>query len=226
MNPEPDRIRPRRDAPVVVAIVEDQKEVREGLAYLLGLDPRIRVAGGFERAETFLAWLESARPPDVVLMDINLPGQSGIEATRSLGERMPGLVVLILTVFEEPETILAAFRAGAGGYLLKNTRPETLVDQILCSVDDGSPISPTVARRLLEELRRGGEPATAIDYGLTAREREVLKDIVDGLTYRELADRHHIAGSTAKKHILHIYQKLNVSSKAEIVRKALDERLV
>lgn len=217
---------PGAGKPVSVAIVEDQQEVREGLAYLLGLDPRIRVVKGFERAEAFLKWLEAARPPDVALMDINLPGMSGIDATRALRDRLPGLVVLILTVFEEPETILSAFRAGARGYLLKNTRPEALVEQILCSVDDGSPISPTVARRLLEELRRGGEPAAPADYGLTARERQVLRDIVDGLTYRELAERHHIAGSTAKKHILHIYQKLNVSSKAEIVRKALDERLI
>lgn len=212
--------------PVVVAIVEDQKEVREGLVYLLGRDGRISIAGGFERAEAFIAWLGTNRPPDIVLMDINLPGMSGIDATRAILSLHPDMNVLILTVFEEHDTILSAFRSGARGYLLKNTRPDALVDQILLSVDDGSPISPTVARRLLDEVRRGGEAGTAADYGLTTREKEVLRDIVDGLTYRELAEKHHIAGSTAKKHILHIYQKLNVSSKAEIVRKALDEKLV
>ncbi len=215
-----------RNAPLRVAIVEDQKEVREGLSYLLGRDPRIRVAAGFERAEDFQGWLKHNVQPDIVLMDIHLPGMDGIEATRCVQVSHPEMIVLILTIFEEPDTILAAFRAGAKGYLLKNTRPETLLEQILSARDEGSPISPTVARRLLDELRRDGQTAPASDYGLTIREREVLRDIVDGLTYKELAEKHHIAGSTAKKHMLHIYQKLNVSSKAEIVRKAIDERLV
>jgi DNA-binding NarL/FixJ family response regulator len=216
----------KRNTQLRVAIVEDQKEVREGLAYLLGRDPRIQVAGGFEGAEDFHAWLKRNAAPDIVLMDIHLPGMNGIDSTRQLQSSHPGIIVLILTIFEEPDTILAAFRAGAKGYLLKNTRPETLLEQILSARDEGSPISPTVARRLLDELKRDGQAAPALDYGLTAREREVLRDIVDGLTYKELAEKHHIAGSTAKKHMLHIYQKLNVSSKAEIVRKALDERLV
>ncbi|HQO65842.1 MAG TPA: response regulator transcription factor [Spirochaetales bacterium] len=217
------------DATVTIAIVEDQREVREGLTYLLGLDGRVRVIGGFDAAEGLLdwmAWAEKRDEPDIVLMDIHLPGMDGIEATRVLRSARPNMVVLILTVFEEPDTILAAFRAGARGYLLKNTRPEALLDQVLSALDDGSPISPTVARRLLDELRRDADEGASADYGLTAREREVLRDIVDGLTYKELAEKHHIAGSTAKKHMLHIYQKLNVSSKAEIVRKALSEHLV
>jgi DNA-binding NarL/FixJ family response regulator len=215
-----------RNAPLRVAIVEDQKAVREGLAYLLGRDPRIRVVAGFERAEDFHGWLKLNDQPDIVLLDIHLPGMDGIEATRCAQISNPQMIVLILTIFEEPDTILAAFRAGAKGYLLKNTKPETLLEQILSARDEGSPISPTVARRLLDELRRDGQTAPAADYGLTVREREVLRDIVDGLTYKELAEKHHIAGSTAKKHMLHIYQKLNVSSKAEIVRKAIDERLI
>lgn len=216
-----------RNGPTTLAIVEDQKEVREGLVYLLGLDPRVRVVASFERAEDLLARVGSgAVRPDIVLMDIHLPGMDGIAATRALQSAHPDGVVLILTIFEEPDTILAAFKAGAKGYILKNTRPDALLEQILSARDEGSPISPTVARRLLDELRRDARDAPPADYGLTAREREVLRDIVDGLTYRELAEKHHIAGSTAKKHMLHIYQKLNVSSKAEIVRKALDERLV
>ncbi|PKL08958.1 MAG: DNA-binding response regulator [Spirochaetae bacterium HGW-Spirochaetae-7] len=212
--------------PTTVAIVEDQKEVREGLVYLLGLDPRVMVAANFGRAEDLFEWLKGAEGPDIVLMDIHLPGMNGIAATGALQATHPETLVLILTIFEEPDTILAAFRAGAKGYLLKNTRPGDLVEQILSASEAGSPISPTVARRLLDELRREGQNAPVADYGLTTREHEVLCDIVDGLTYRELAEKHHIAGSTAKKHMLHIYQKLNVSSKAEIIRKAIDERLV
>lgn len=212
--------------PTAVAIVEDEREVREGLRYLLGRDGRIRIAASFGRAEEFLSWLESNPEPDIVLMDIHLPGMSGIEATASLRERHPGVTVLILTIFEKEDEILASFQAGAKGYILKNTKPESLLEQILCARDEGSPISPTVARRLLEEIQRGARSGAPADYELTPREHEVLRDIVDGLTYRELAERHHIAGSTAKKHILHIYQKLNVSSRAEIVRKAIEEKLV
>ena len=212
--------------PVDVAIVEDEKEVREGLRYFLGMDWRIKVAGAFPRAEELLAWLATSPRPDIVLMDINLPGMSGIEATRRLTEDWPSIAVLILTVFEDEDRILDSIKAGARGYLLKNTRPEILLEQILSAEGEGSPISPSVARRILDELRREAGTRGATEYGLTPRELEVLRDIVDGFTYRELAARHHIADATAKKHILHIYRKLNVSSKAEIVRKALNERLV
>jgi DNA-binding NarL/FixJ family response regulator len=134
--------------------------------------------------------------------------------------------VLILTVFEDEDKILASIKAGANGYLLKNTKPDLLLDQIISSASEGSPISPVVARRLLDEIKREGRPDAAADYGLTPREREILADIVDGLTYREIAARHNIAASTAKKHILHIYQKLDVTSKAEFVKKAIRENLV
>jgi DNA-binding NarL/FixJ family response regulator len=212
--------------PASVAIVEDEREVREGLRYLLGRDGRIRIAASFGSAEEFLSWIAENAEPDIVLMDIHLPGMSGIEATAALRERHPAVTVLILTIFEEEDKILDSIKAGAKGYILKNTRPEALLEQILSARAEGSPISPTVARRILEEIQRGAAHRDPGDYDLTPRELEVLRDIVDGLTYRELAERHHIAGSTAKKHILHIYQKLNVSSKAEIVRKAIEEKLV
>ncbi|MDP3178395.1 MAG: response regulator transcription factor [Spirochaetaceae bacterium] len=216
--------------PIGIAIVEDEREVREGLRYLLGLDGRIKVLRAFGRAEEFLESLREPPFPDLVLMDIGLPGMGGIEATRRALEIRPELVVLILTVFEEEEKILAAIRAGAIGYLLKNTKPDILLDQIASAVADGSPISPTVARSLLAEIRRGGpgagQGAAAADYALTARENEILVDIVGGYTSREIAERHNMAASTAKKHILHIYQKLNVSNRAEFVKKAISERLV
>lgn len=208
-----------------LAIVEDEEAVRDGLRYLLGLDGRIRVVAAFPCAESLFDYLAGNPEPDIVLMDIHLPGMSGIEATRRLQSERPGVSVIMLTIFEVESVILDSIKAGAKGYILKNTRPEVLAEQVL-SAREGSPISPTVARRLLDEIRKEALGTGTADYGLTPREKEVLKDIVDGLTYRELADSHHIAGSTAKKHILHIYQKLNVSSKAEIVRKALREGLV
>jgi DNA-binding NarL/FixJ family response regulator len=213
-------------ATVGLAIVEDEKNVREGLRYLLGLDGRIRIVASFGKAEELFAYLEDGGKVDIVLMDIHLPGMDGIEATRRLQTSRPEIIVLILTIFEEEETILDAIKAGAKGYILKNTKPDALLDQIMSAASEGSPISPTVARRILDEIRRGDVGSRVSDYALTTRETEVLRDIVNGLTYRELADKHHIAGSTAKKHILHIYQKLNVNSKAEVVRKALEERLI
>ncbi len=217
---------PSRPAVATLAIVEDEAEVREGLRYLLSLDGRIRVTAAFDAAEGLFSWLTQNRAPEIVLMDINLPGMDGIEAARRLSREHPKTVVLMLTIFEEEDKILSAIRAGAKGYILKTTRPELLLEQVLSALDEGSPVSPTVARRLLEELQRGAPARDPGEYELTPREREVLRDVVDGLTYRELAEKHGIAAATAKKHILHIYQKLNVSSRAEIVRKALEERLV
>jgi DNA-binding NarL/FixJ family response regulator len=216
----------QRGNAISLAIVEDEKEVREGLKYLLGLDGRIRISGAFGTAEELVAFLTGGGRAELILMDIHLPGMSGIEATRLLQQRWPELAVLILTIFEDEEAILDSIKAGARGYILKNTKPDALLEQIISAAEEGSPISPTVARRILEEIRRGSRALTPADYTLTARELEVLRDIVNGLTYKELADKHHIAGSTAKKHILHIYQKLNVNSKAEVVRKALEEGLI
>lgn len=209
-----------------LAIVEDERDVREGLKYLLGRDPRLRIAGTFTQAEDLLVYLATAHPVDLVLMDIHLPGMSGIEACQRLRLKWPNVIVLILTIFEDEDTILESIKAGANGYILKTTKPDSLVEQIFSASSGGSPISPSVGSRILEEIRRTHPLVPAIDYSLTQREKEVLADIVDGLTYKELADRHHIAGSTAKKHILHIYQKLNVNSRAEVVRKAIEEKLI
>ncbi len=226
-----------------LAIVEDISEVREGLKYLLSMDKQITVTGVYKRAEDFIEGLGKASGeqhakgyfseviPDVVLMDIKLPGMDGIEATRLIKEKFPDITVLILTIFEDEDLILDSIEAGADGYILKNTKPGLLTEQIKSAFNGGSPISPMVARRILSEIRREKQVKSkrredARDYNLTPREREILKDIVDGFTYREIAERHYIAGSTVKKHILHIYQKLKVTSKAEFVKKVIEEDLI
>ncbi|MCX7788564.1 MAG: response regulator transcription factor [Spirochaetes bacterium] len=217
---------PSVSKPLDLIIVEDQKEVREGLRYLLGLDPRVNVVRTFERVETFLEALDTLPTPDLVLMDIGLPGMSGIEGVRILKKRFPAVIVIILTVFEDTDRILESIRAGANGYLLKSTKPDILLEQILGAVSEGSPLSPRVAKRILEEIQDSGEPSELSDYGLTPRERQILTDVVNGFTYREIAARYSIAASTVKKHILHIYQKLDVNSRAEFVKKAIREKLV
>lgn len=215
-----------KEETIRIIIVEDQKEVREGLGYLLGLDRRISVVKTFDRAEGLVEYLATHPAPDLVLMDIGLPGISGIEATRTLKSAHPDLNIIILTVFEDEDRLIASIRAGANGYILKNTKPEILLEQIVSSLSEGSPISPRVARRLLDEIKREGEVVRTGDYSLTPRERQILREIFEGLTYREIALKFNIAASTAKKHILHIYQKLDVNTKAEFMKKAIRERLV
>lgn len=209
-----------------IAIVEDMKDVREGIGYYLNLEPTCKVRGLFESAEAFLKSLESGQSIDVVLMDIQLPGMTGIEAIPLIKQKSPDTAILMLTVFEDQDKILQSIRAGAGGYILKNTKPQNLIEQIKSLHDGGSPISPTIARTILTKIQRESVPDGSKDYGLTPREQQILEDIIDGLTYKEIAERYIIAASTAKKHILHIYQKLNVSSKVEIVKKVIREGLI
>ncbi|ADK79675.1 response regulator [Sediminispirochaeta smaragdinae] len=202
-----------------IMICEDEREAREGFRYLLGLDEEIRVVGAFASAEQLIDSIREVGTPDVVMMDIGLPEMSGIEATRIIHEKWPQINILILTIFEEEEKILSAIQAGASGYVLKNTRPGELTSQIKALYRGGSPISPQIARTLLGELRKEKSPADHVDYNLTPRELDVVKGIIAGYTYREIADRYNISGSTVKKHILHIYKKLNVSSRVEFMKK-------
>ena len=211
---------------IKVVIVEDISEVRNGLKYLLNIDQQIDVSKTYKCAEDLLNELNSIALPDVILMDIKLPGINGIEATKVIKKMFPKITILILTIFEDEERILDSIRAGADGYILKNTKPGQLAEQIKSAYNGGSPISPFVARRILSEIQKERKVIIKKEYNLTRREKEILKDIVDGYTYRQIAEKHFIAGSTAKKHILHIYQKLNVTSKAEFVKKVIDEDLI
>ena len=210
-----------------LVIVEDSYDTREGFKYLLKLQSDIRVLKACESAEELLEDESLLEETNVILMDIELPGINGIKATRTIKSRYPDINILILTIFEDQEKIIKAVQAGATGYLLKNTAPGELTDQIKNLVAGGSPISPGVARALLDEVRQKDvQWKTAEDYNLTPREVEILKAIVEGYTYKEMAEEFSIASSTAKKHILHIYRKLGVSSKVEFIKKVMDENLL
>lgn len=213
--------------PISVAICEDEREVREGFRYLLNLDPDIRVLGAYSDAEALIRALdEGLIRPEIVLMDIVLPGISGIEATGYIRERYPHVEVLILTIFEEESKIMQAIERGAIGYVVKSSRPGDLVAQIKEVKSGGSPISPHVARKLLSEFRRERARRPGEEYNLTTREREIVGAIVEGLTYREIADRYGIAASTVKRHILNIYKKLSVNSKVEFMKKVFESDLI
>ncbi|HPI98365.1 MAG TPA: response regulator transcription factor [Synergistales bacterium] len=207
---------------ITLMICEDVKDVREGLRYLLGMEEEIHVLEAVSSAEDLFLAIQKCGQPDIVLMDIVLPGISGIEATERIKRIYPEIRVLILTIFEEEEKILSAIQAGATGYILKNTRPGEVVSQIKALHSGGSPISPNVARVLLDEFRKDNTSRIKEDYRLTPREKEIMKGIIQGYTYREIADQCNIASSTVKKHILHIYKKLEVNSKVEFIKKVMN----
>src|SRR6056297_3236204 len=207
-------------------ICEDVKDVREGFRYLLNMEEGMKVVDAYESAEQMLKGMKHLGAPDIILMDIELPGMTGIEATTEVKRLYPEVAVLILTIFEEEEKILNAIQAGATGYILKNTSPGELITQIKTLHAGGSPISPNVARILLQEFQRDYSTRNHDDYNLTPREKEIVHGIVKGLTYRQIADHYGISGATVKKHILHIYKKLNVRSKVEFMKKVMDSDLM
>jgi DNA-binding NarL/FixJ family response regulator len=218
-----------------VAVVEDHPEFRETLETFLRHQPGFELAGAYASAELALA---DARREcdsggrtgwDLVLMDVELPGINGIEATRRLHALAPELPVVVLTVFESPQVILEAISAGASGYVLKKTGARELAAQLRAVLDGGAPLSPAVAATLLEFVRLGGAgrgaPADPKRLDLTERETDVLRRLVDGRTYDQTAADLGISASTVRTHIRAIYRKLQVHSVAEAVRKAVQSGL-
>ncbi|HEY6853049.1 MAG TPA: response regulator transcription factor, partial [Gemmatimonadales bacterium] len=174
----------------------------------------------------------AAAPWDLVLMDLELPGMSGIEATRRVKALSPRTAVVVLTVFEEPATVLEAICAGADGYLLKRTPPERLLAELRSIFEGHSPLSGAVAHTVLDLVRRMGPGSPAEDPGsptrleLSEREQEVLRCLVDGMGYKQTAERLAVSLDTVRTYIRRIYGKLQVHSVAEAVSRAVRERLV
>jgi DNA-binding NarL/FixJ family response regulator len=196
-----------------VAIVEDREDVRDGLAFLIDSADGFRCAGAFSDAETAIEQIDTAAP-DVILMDIGLPGMDGIEATRLIRQKRPATQVMMLTVYEDDARIFESLRAGATGYVLKKTPSDTLLEWIGVMHRGGSPISSQIARRVIETFHspvRVADPTAE----LTPREREILELLVRGYRYREIGDRLFISLDTVRTHVRHIYEKMQVRSRAE-----------
>jgi len=209
---------------IKVAIVEDLRKTREGLAMLIGGTEGYCCTGCFRSMEEALENIGQGQP-DVALLDIGLPGMSGIQGIPLLKERYPNLPLVMLTVYEDDDRIFQALCAGACGYLLKKTPPARLLESIKEVIQGGAPISPEVARRVIA-LFRGIRPPEKADYQLTPHEVRVLKLLVQGHNYKTAADELHVSVSTVSFHIRRIYEKLQVHSKSEAVAKALRNRLV
>ena len=209
---------------VRVVVIEDQRELREGLRMLLDYTTDFQCVQSFGSMENALENIE-ADATDLILTDIGLPRMSGIEGARILRERFPSLPVIVLTVHGEDDKIFQALCAGANGYLLKNTAPARIIEAIREVLAGGAPMSPDVARRVVQLFRKFAPPAE-VEYHLTEQERRILKLLVDGHHYKTAAYELGISVSTVAFHIKNIYEKLCVHSKSEAVAKALRERIV
>jgi len=222
--PIPAPEKPEREPSLVIdiAIVEDDPLVREDLANLLAEHKELRCTGRFASGEEALAAIPQ-RPPRVVLMDINLTGMTGIECTRRLKEQLPDLLIIMLTIFDDAERVFAALRAGASGYLVKRSVPTELIAAIRQVVEGGSPMSPHIARRVVECFRTQRPEPDETDT-LTDRERELLALLARGKHYKEIADHLGISTDTVRSHIRRIYRKLQVHSRTEATVKFLSRQ--
>ena len=203
---------------ISLAIVEDLLEVREGLEQFISLNPEFTILDTFQTAEDALRDLPRLNP-DIVIMDINLPGMSGIECIRQIKKKVPGTQFMMFTVYENDEKVFEALKAGASGYLLKNTGLLQLIEALKELHKGGSPMSASIARKLVslfQEERAAAQP----DTGLSKRENEILQLLSRGLLYKEIADELCIAVGTVRQHIHNIYEKLHVQNRTEAINKA------
>lgn len=208
-----------------VALAEDHAPTRERLALFLERSGRARVVLAAPDGPALLHGLAALAPadrPDVVVMDVEMPGPTGIETTARLAAAYPGVEVLVFSVFEDDARLFAAIEAGASGYLLKDQPLPDLLAALEDLAAGGAPMAPPLARRLLERVRR----PTAEPLPLTTREVDVLRAVAEGLTNAEIAARLFVSPTTVKTHVRHLYEKLHVSSRAEATRAALRARLV
>lgn len=206
---------------IAIAIIEDDDDIRENLKILIQATEAFECAGAFADAESGLEFL-TADPADIVLMDINLPGMNGIECVRRLKYVHPGMQFIMCTVFQNDESVFNALKAGATGYLLKNDDPGTIIDAIHELHAGGSPMTPQIARRVIESFKR---PSVNEDiHLLTNRETEILGFLAKGFRYKEIADKLFVSTETIRKHINNIYQKLHVQSRTDALNKIFGER--
>ena len=203
-----------------VAIVEDNPVIRKTFRQWINAAPGFQCVAACANAEEALAEIPGLKP-DVVLMDVHLPGESGIACTARLKEALPAVQVIIVTVYRNHELIIQALQAGACGYLLKRSSPDELLKAISEVLSGGAPMTGEIARMLVEAFQK--KPASsAPGDGLTQREAEILALLSEGLSNKEIADRGKISYDTVRAHLRHIYEKLHVRGRTEAVKKFLN----
>jgi len=200
-----------------VAIIEDNSTIRESLETMVNLAPGCQCVGAWGSAEDALRVVRN-QAPDVVLMDIQLPNMSGVECTAQLKEQLPAAQIIMVTVYEDPNRIFQALRAGACGYLLKRSTPEQIIAAIRDVHQGGAPMSSEIARKVIAQFREPLETAAEVD-DLSAREREVLELVAEGLNNKDIAGRLGVSVDAVRWHLKHIYLKLHVHSRTQAALK-------
>jgi DNA-binding NarL/FixJ family response regulator len=206
-----------------VSVFDDNFALRESLYFLISGTPGFEVAGIYPDCSQVLEQLRQA-PADVVLMDIDMPGVNGIEATALIKKSFHDINVLILTAYDDSDKVFSALQAGATGYLLKKTTPGKIMDAIIEVKEGGAPMNAGIARKVLEFF--SGKRRVENEYDLSPREKQVLESLVDGDSYKMIAGHLFISIGTVCTHITSIYRKLQVNSKSEAVAKAIKEHIV
>lgn len=209
--------------PISVWLVEDNHTFRQTVARVLKSIDGMDCSRHFGNAEDALEALLGGAVPDVILLDIELPGANGIKAVRQIKSISPATRVVMLTVFDDHDKIFKAICAGASGYLLKTSPIEGIVEAVQQAVEGGAPMAPRVARSVLDMFARLGSPRH--DYGLTSREQNVLELMTQGLIKKEIAERLAVSYHTVDTHLRNIYTKLHVHSRTGAVAKAINEHL-
>jgi len=210
--------------PVSVWIIEDNRAFSRNAAAAINETPGLVCTACFRACEDALLALGNSQPPQVILMDIGLPGISGIEGIKCFRDVAPQIDIVVLTVFEDENKLFQSICAGASGYLLKGSSLDDIAAAIRLAHDGGSPMTPRIARRVLGFFK--GQSSQQEDYRLTDREREILQLLIEGLAKKEIAARLVISFHTVDMHLRHIYEKLRVNSATGAVAKAIRERLV
>lgn len=207
--------------PIEIAIVEDDAGLRASLVELVRRASRLRCVADYATGEAALAGLPAIKP-DVVLVDINLPGMSGIELVGKLKTKLPMVQLMMITMYEDCDQIFASLQAGATGYLLKRSQPAEIIQAIEQLVSGGSPMSPEIARKVVSFFHKTPSQAPGVS-DLTKRETEILTQLAKGFMYKEIAENLGIGMETVRTHLQHIYGKLQVHSRTEAVVKFLSK---
>ncbi len=202
-----------------IGIIEDNKKIRQLIQRYLDMQDGMECSIAVESVEEMLEYLDSYSKPDVLLMDIQLPGMSGIEGMKVFKEKFPEIEIIMLTVYHDSHKIFDSLKAGASGYLLKHTSLPEIKEAIDLLLSGGAPMSPQIARKVITHFNESGQKKS--ESNLTAREQDIVNGLVDGLSYKMIADRLNISIDTVRAHIRNMYKKLHVNSKAEVIAKSL-----
>jgi DNA-binding NarL/FixJ family response regulator len=203
----------------VIGIVEDNKKIRDLIQRFLDMQEGMSCPVAVDSVEEMLDHLEKHDHPDAILMDIQLPGMSGIKGIELIKNKYPEIEIMMLTIYHDSHKIFDSLVAGASGYLLKHTSLPEIKESIDLLLTGGAPMSPQIARKVIQHFNKP-QPDKP-ESGLTSREQDIVNGLVDGLSYKLIADRFDISIDTVRAHIRNIYKKLHVNSKAEVIAKSL-----